>query len=142
MRVRQARPCSASRTDGEPCQGYAMEGQAVCDTHGGLAQKARRRATAAELEAASRALLVDAYARWQQRLAEWKARELVVAARILAVPVSQAHEGHVAWARVQPAWPAEFPPRPELLDCIDKRRLARIERLGGMRGERTVVDPG
>jgi hypothetical protein len=119
-----------------------MEGQQICEAHGGMAGRARRRATAVELQAASRALVADAYARWQQRFAEWKARELVAAARVLGVPVSQAHEGHVAWARVQPDWPAEFPPRPELLDCIDKRRMARIERLGGMRGDRTMVDPG
>ncbi len=63
----------------------------MCDTHGGLAPRARSRATATELEAASRALILDAYARWQQRLVEWKARELVAAARVLGVPVSQAH---------------------------------------------------
>jgi hypothetical protein len=54
---------------------------------------------------------------------------LATAARVLGVPADQVHQGHVLWARSSPEWPADFPPAPQLLDCVDPRRAARVKRL-------------
>jgi hypothetical protein len=54
---RQARRCSAHRTNGEPCSGWAIKGGSVCRTHGGAApqtlQAARMRLLAAADPAAA-----------------------------------------------------------------------------------------
>jgi len=50
-RKRQARRCTAHRTDGQPCRAWAMNGATVCPAHGGRApqvQAAARRRLAAE----------------------------------------------------------------------------------------------
>lgn len=43
-RVRQAMPCQARRSDGEPCQAFAMFGAEVCRVHGGKAPQVQRKA--------------------------------------------------------------------------------------------------
>jgi hypothetical protein len=40
-RVRPALPCSAKRTNGKPCQAYAITGGTVCRAHGGAAPQVR-----------------------------------------------------------------------------------------------------
>ena len=36
--------CTAHRSDGWPCRAFAMHGQLVCSSHGGLSPQARRAA--------------------------------------------------------------------------------------------------
>lgn len=40
-RFRPAVPCSAKRTNGKPCQAYAITGGTVCWAHGGAAPQVR-----------------------------------------------------------------------------------------------------
>jgi hypothetical protein len=57
-RIRPALPCSAKRTNGQPCRAYAITGGTVCAAHGGRApqvQHAARRRIA--LDQISRGLL-------------------------------------------------------------------------------------
>jgi hypothetical protein len=45
-RKRQAKHCTAHRTDGEPCEGWAMAGTTVCSAHGGKAPQVQAAAQA------------------------------------------------------------------------------------------------
>jgi len=45
-RKRQAKHCTAHRTDGEPCEGWAMRGTTVCSAHGGKAPQVQAAAEA------------------------------------------------------------------------------------------------
>lgn len=54
-RKRQAKRCSAHRTDGQPCGAWAMHGTTVCQKHGGRAPQVRA--------AARRRLVADAATR-------------------------------------------------------------------------------
>lgn len=49
-RRRQARKCSAKRTDGEPCESFAVTGAHVCRSHGGSAGQVLRKAAQRRLE--------------------------------------------------------------------------------------------
>lgn len=49
-RYRQRERCSARRSDGEPCQAWAIHGAAVCSAHGGRAPEVARKAAEAEAE--------------------------------------------------------------------------------------------
>jgi len=60
-RRRQARHCTAHRTNGEPCKGWAIQGGTVCAAHGGRASQVRA--------AASERLAADAAARFGIRVA-------------------------------------------------------------------------
>lgn len=43
-RKRQARKCSGKRTDGNPCNGWAINGGTVCGAHGGKAPQVKAKA--------------------------------------------------------------------------------------------------
>lgn len=89
MAYRQARRCSAHRTDGEPCLAWAMLGSVTCAAHGSRAPQVKRAA--------------------KRRVARAKAER---ACAVLGVPVPTTPEdalqdelawanGHVAWLRDQ-----------------------------------------
>lgn len=48
--------CTAHRTDGAPCQSWAIKGGTVCRSHGGSAPQVRRAATERLQEARDKAL--------------------------------------------------------------------------------------
>lgn len=54
---RQARRCTAKRSNGTPCSNYAMNGGLVCHAHGGLAKQVKAKYTESATEDRVRALL-------------------------------------------------------------------------------------
>lgn len=56
---RPAVPCSAHRSDGEPCPNYAMAGSTVCHAHGGRAPQVRDSARVKLLEARAQQAVND-----------------------------------------------------------------------------------
>lgn len=86
-RVRQARPCGARRTNGEPCKAYAIVGGTVCRAHGGSAPQVRRAAYYSHAEARARRQFAVVYERWQRELREWQIDRLVTTAVLLDMPV-------------------------------------------------------
>lgn len=84
---RQARPCAGTKTNGEPCPKYAMNGSTVCDSHGGKAPQVR--AKAAERLTEARAMgLVETYG-----------RKVETTATEALLDEVQWTAGHVAWLR-------------------------------------------
>jgi len=84
---RQGRRCSSTKTNGEPCTKYAMNGATVCDTHGGKAPQVRAKAAERLVESHARSL-VETYGR--------KIETTAVEALLDEV---QWTAGHVAWLR-------------------------------------------
>lgn len=66
-RVRPAVPCSAKRTNGQPCRGYAITGGRVCRAHGGAARQVRAAADRRVLEAQLWAGLVAGFQKAARR---------------------------------------------------------------------------
>jgi hypothetical protein len=62
-RVRPAVRCSANRTNGQPCRGYAIVGGNVCRAHGGAAPQVRDAANRRVLHAQLAAGLVAGQAK-------------------------------------------------------------------------------
>lgn len=54
---RQARRCVGTKTNGEPCPKYAMNGATVCDTHGGKAPQVRAKSAERLAEQAAQRVL-------------------------------------------------------------------------------------
>jgi hypothetical protein len=135
MKTRQSRPCSGHRTDGEPCDAFAMTGQQVCRAHGGAAGQTRRAATMTQIQAAVRRLMADAQRRYERRYRAWLTQKVATAARVMDRPVEfffvdgRPVAALLAWAEHQPGWPANFPPEPQLADCVHKGREAAVKRM-------------
>ncbi len=90
-RIRPAKPCTARRTNGEPCKNYAMLGTTVCHAHGGKAPQTR--------QAARRRL--EEVAVWQALAKVMTARDR--RARALAPWVDDIRTARYL-AGIQPAW--------------------------------------
>lgn len=109
---RQARRCSARRTDGKPCGAYAMRGADVCHAHGGAAPQVRQAAQNRVTEADVTLAAVAAYARYVREYRKWQINRIAVASVLLGVPVSDligpkgVNEALIGWCRIQHGRPA------------------------------------
>lgn len=56
---RDPRKCAGHRSDGEPCEKWAIKGMRVCRTHGGAAPQVRAAAERRQAEAAARRVLAE-----------------------------------------------------------------------------------
>lgn len=113
-RVRQARRCSARRTNGEPCRAYAIVGGTVCRTHGGSAPQVRRAATLAEYERRLRIHFDRSYSRW---LAEWKSWQLdrmIVTSQLLDIPLKDVTPFDIGWCHAWYGQPASEDAAPQM----------------------------
>jgi len=98
-RVRQARQCSARRTNGEPCRAFAIVGGTVCRTHGGAAPQVRHAAYVAEFERRERRHFDVIYERWRQEYAEWQTGRIFVVAKLTGIPPERVTAFDVGWCR-------------------------------------------
>lgn len=85
-RVRQARKCHARRTDGEPCNAFAIIGGDICRVHGGASPKVKFRALYRAAEAAIWREFEAEHARWQREWSAWHAERVAVTAELLGLP--------------------------------------------------------
>jgi len=86
-RVRQARPCSARRTNGESCGNYAIVGGQVCVAHGGSAEQVRDAAATREWQRKFEADFQRRYQAWRRATLRWQAERRAAAARAWGIPL-------------------------------------------------------
>ena len=106
-RIRQARRCSARRTDGEHCRAYAITGGYVCRAHGGAAPRVRRAALVRSVEAQLRAGFEKDYARWRLAVRERQAGRILAAAAWLGIPPGEVNDGDILMAVIEGVVPGE-----------------------------------
>lgn len=99
-RVRQARRCRGHRSDGQPCQAYAIVGGYVCRAHGGAAPQVRREAEIRALEASMRRGFAVAWQRWKREMVEWQVRRILITAEVMGVPVESVTDEDIWMAAV------------------------------------------
>ena len=98
-RKRQARKCTAHRTDGKPCSAWAMIAQEVCHAHGGLAPQARYAAYVRQTEADIRRQFDREYNRWLAEWRKWQARRIAITSIRLGMPVEEVQPFHIGACR-------------------------------------------
>lgn len=94
-RKRQGRKCTAHRTDGEPCGGWAMTAQQVCRAHGGMAPQARYAAYVRQADADFRRQYDREYGRFLREWRAWQVRRVLVTARLLQMPIAEVSPFHI-----------------------------------------------
>src|SRR3954471_24887260 len=99
-RVRQARRCTARRTDGRPCRCYAIVGGKVCRVHGGAARQVRAAAERRVLQARTNVICEREAARHELDLILWQQARREVAAQLLGLPVDQVTRD-LLWANLR-----------------------------------------
>ena len=109
-RVRQARPCSARRTNGEPCRNFAMNHSTICHAHGGRAAQVRRRADQRALQAAVERSVEHDLARHRERLAAWQHVRIVAAAELLGMEPAEVAAKPALLGMASARWPRRVPP--------------------------------
>lgn len=105
-RVRQARRCTARRTNGEPCRAYALLGAEVCWTHGGAARQVRQAAQRRVAEADVQRAADAAIRRYLRELKKWQVTRILIASALLdlppeafVLPSGQVNGALLAWCR-------------------------------------------
>lgn len=94
-RKRQARRCTARRTNGEPCKAYAIVGGFVCTAHGGAAPQVRHEARVRHFEATVNAAFDKAYKRWQRECFDWQVGRVLAAAEFFGIPPETVTPGDI-----------------------------------------------
>lgn len=125
-RVRPARPCSARRTNGQPCRAFAIVGGRVCRAHGGAAGQVRRAARLRVVEGQFRRAFDLAWARHQVELREWQADRIVAVAELLDIPVEQVTPAAIGCCTALHGVPEPIEAAPQLR--VDGRRGPRPRR--------------
>src|SRR3954447_5674751 len=97
-RVRQARRCTARRTNGMPCRCYAIVGGRTCRVHGGAAGQVRAAAHRRVLEARTTVICAREAARHELDLILWQHARREVAAQLLGLPADQPTRRDLLWA--------------------------------------------
>src|SRR5687767_10123973 len=92
-RMRQARRCTARRSNGLPCRCYAIVGGKVCRVHGGGAPQVRAAADRRVLQARTNVICARENARHELDLLLWQQARRELAAQLLGVPVNQVTRG-------------------------------------------------
>lgn len=98
-RVRQARRCSARRTNGEPCRAFAIVGGTVCRAHGGAAPQVRRAAWATEYERRLRQEFDAEYGRWLREWRLWQVRRILAVSELTGIPPEKVTAFDIGWCR-------------------------------------------
>jgi|SRR5690606_17209475 len=139
------KPCSARRTNGQPCRAWAVTGGKVCVTHGGAARQVRFAGKVEFVEQDYRRQFDASVEMWRNRLVKWWARRVVFLAEVtgedsakLAAKVADPVERRFLWALLPDGvrWPAglraEDEPQFELNRHVGRRSLGRRPRsIGG-----------
>lgn len=96
-RKRQARRCSARRTDGQPCRAYAVLGGEMCAAHGGSAPQVRDSALTRYWSGRLRYAYDTAYRRWRREVFDWQVQRVLAAAGILGICPSAVTGFQLGW---------------------------------------------
>jgi hypothetical protein len=106
-RVRQARRCSARRTDGEPCQAFAITGGYVCRAHGGASGRVRHAARVRLFETTMNIAFDKAWRRWQREVQDWQVRRVLAAADLFGISPEKVTPGDILVGVIEGMIPAE-----------------------------------
>ena len=96
-RKRQARRCSARRTDGQPCWAYAITGGEVCSAHGGSAPAVRAAALLRYWSGRTGYAYDMAYKRWRREVFDWQVQRLLAAGSVLGVSPAEVSKAELGW---------------------------------------------
>ena len=106
-RKRQARRCTARRTNGQPCKAYAILGGEVCTAHGGSSWRVKVNALVRHWEPIVGGAYDRAYQRWRREVFDWHVRRILGAASILGTDPANVTEGDLLWLAIDGQIPSE-----------------------------------
>jgi len=126
-RVRQARRCSARRTNGEPCRAYAIVGGTVCRVHGGSAPQVRHAAYVAAFEARARRQFESDLRRLAKRRQDWMIRRIVITSLLLDIPPEKVDRWDIILCHVEHGVPELEDSAPTFATLPRDRRFRHLE---------------
>ncbi len=125
-RRRQARRCTARRTNGLMCGCFAIVGGLVCAAHGGRAPQVRAAAERRRVEEWLTRGLAVSMRRHRERMLEWQARRVAVTAELMGVAPEQVTPAMIGCCSALDDRPELAEPAPELE--FDRRYGPRLGR--------------
>lgn len=142
-RKRQARRCTARRSDGKPCRGWAVLGCTVCSAHGGNAPRVRANGLLRYWQAKTTAAFDQAWERHRRELLDWQVRRFIAAACILGVEVEDVHPGDLLFLAIEGQIPGEDTmPRIRVDRRYGPRTAAQLAARAARQAARKAADPG
>lgn len=106
-RKRQARGCKARRSNGQPCNAYAVLGCEVCTAHGGASWRVKMNGIVRHWEPIVGGAYDRAYQRWRREVFDWHVRRILGAASILGTDPANVTEGDLLWLAIDGQIPSE-----------------------------------